>query len=80
MLAGLEGLESLTTWTAPSPRGLLPRLMFWCVGLVTAPFILMALGLLLFGSDGGDRVFGIIALIVFLPGPVALYRWAHPRR
>lgn len=80
VLAGLDGMESRTTWNAAPQRGLLPRLMFWCVGLVTAPFILMALGLLLFGSDGGDRVFGIIALIVFLPGPVALYRWAHPRR
>ena len=40
----------------------------------------MGAGLLLFGSDGGDRVFGIVVLTLFLPGLIALYRWAHPRR
>lgn len=79
VLAGLEGLGSRTPWAArPQPR-LLPRLVFWVVGLLTAPFVLVGAGLLLFGSDGGDRVFGIVMLTLFLPGLIALYRWAHPR-
>lgn len=80
VLAGLEGMESRTTWNAAPQRGLLPRLVFWVVGLLTAPFILMGAGLLLAGSDGGDRVFGIVVLTLFLPGLIALHRWAHPRR
>jgi hypothetical protein len=80
VLAGLEGLESRTTWNAAPRSGLLPRLVFWVVGLLTSPFVLLGSGLLLFGSDGGDRVFGIVVLTLFLPGLIALYRWAHPRR
>lgn len=80
VLTGLKGLESQTTWSAVPQRGLLPRLVFWVVGLFTSPFILMGSGMLLFGSDGGDRVFGIVVLTLFLPGLIALYRWAHPRR
>jgi hypothetical protein len=80
VLTGLAGLEAQTTWSAVPQRGLLPRLVFWVVGLFTSPFILMGSGMLLFGSDGGDRVFGIVVLTLFLPGLIALYRWAHPRR
>ena len=80
VMAGLEGLESQSTWNARPLPGLLPRLVFWVVGLLTAPFVLLGSGLLLFGSDGGDRVFGIVLLTLFLPGLIALYRWAHPRR
>ena len=79
VLAGLEGFESPTSWGPRPQRGLLPRLVFWVVGLLTAPFVLLGSGLLLFGSDGGARVFGIVLLTLFLPGLIALYRWAHPR-
>ena len=79
VLAGLEGPEAQTTWTARPQRGLLPRLVFWVVGLFTAPFILMGSGLLLLGS-GGERLGGLVLLTLFLPGLIALYRWAHPRR
>ena len=34
---------------------------------------------LLFGSGVGEKVFGIVMLVIFLPGLIALYRWAHPR-
>jgi hypothetical protein len=80
VLSGLEGLGSQTTWNARPQRGLLPRLVFWIVGLFTAPFILTGSGLLLFGSGGGERIGGIVMLTLFLPGIIALYRWAHPRR
>lgn len=56
-------------------RGVVPRLLFWLVGLVTAPFILLGGGLVL----AGEWVFGTVLLLLFLPGLVALYRWAHPR-
>ena len=80
VLTGLEGLEARTTWNAAPQRGLLPRLVFWVVGLFTAPFILMGAVLFLAGDSGGDRVFGIVVLTLFLPGLIALHRWAHPRR
>ncbi len=35
--------------------------------------------LLLFGSDSGDRIAGIVMLVLFAPGLVALHRWAYPR-
>lgn len=56
-------------------RSILPRLVFWLVGLVTAPFILAGSVLVL----GGESVFGVVLLLLFLPGLIALYRWAHPR-
>ena len=58
---------------------LLPRVLFWLVGLVSAPFILVGGGLVLFGDGAGEWIFGIVMLLLFLPGLVALYRWGHPR-
>ena len=49
------------------------------VGLFTSPFVFIGTMALLFGSDLGDKVFGIAMLTIFLPGLIALYRWAHPR-
>ncbi|MBC2931619.1 DUF1707 domain-containing protein [Nocardioides sp. zg-1228] len=67
---------------APPARSqsIVPRLLFWVVGLFTAPFILGGSGLLLFGDGPGSWIAGIVMLVLFLPGLVALYRWAHPRR
>ncbi len=79
VLAGLAGPGAALMWTARADRGLLPRVVFWVVGLVTSPLLLVGTLALLFGSDGGDKVFGIVLLTVFLPGLIALYRWAHPR-
>lgn len=56
-------------------RSVLPRLVFWLVGLLTAPFILVGSLLVL----SGESVFGLVLVLLFLPGLVALYRWAHPR-
>ena len=79
VLTGLTGPGSSLPWTSAHDRGIFPRLLFWIVGLVTSPFVLVGTMFLLFGDDTGDRVFGIVLLIVFLPGLIALYRWAHPR-
>ena len=59
----------------PPPRSVLPRLVFWLVGLLTAPFIFVGGALVL----SGESVFGLVLLTLFLPGLIALYRWAHPR-
>ena len=36
--------------------------------------------LLLFGSDVGDHVGGLVMLVLFLPGLFGLWRWAWPKR
>jgi len=55
------------------------KLLFWIVTVVTSPFLLMGTGLLLAGSDAGDRIGGIVLLVLFAPGLFALHRWAWPR-
>ena len=52
---------------------------FWVIAFFTAPFIFLGSMLLLFGSDGGDRVYGIVMLVLFAPGLMALHLWAYPR-
>lgn len=79
VLVGLTPSGTAALWAQRPERGLLPRLVFWIVGIMTSPFVFLGSMLLLFGSDGGDRVFGIVLLVIFLPGLIALYRWAHPR-
>jgi hypothetical protein len=80
VMAGLEP-PATTSYRPVAPgyplpqRSVLPRLVFWLVGLVTAPFILVGGALVL----GGESVFGVVLLLLFLPGLIALYRWAHPR-
>ena len=56
-------------------RSVLPRLVFWLVGLLTAPFILVGSVLVL----SGESIFGLVLVLLFLPGLIALYRWSHPR-
>jgi len=79
VLAGLTPSRTSALWTQRPERGLLPRLLFWIVGLVTAPFVFVGSMMLLFGTDGSTRIFGIVLVVLFLPGLIALYRWAHPR-
>lgn len=55
------------------------KVLFWVVGFFTAPFVFFGTMLLLFGSDAGDRIGGIVMLVLFLPGLLALYRRAHPK-
>ena len=63
----------------PAQRSILPRLVFWVVGLFTAPFVLGGGAMVLFADGVGSVIFGLILLTLFLPGLIALYRWAHPR-
>lgn len=79
VLEGLTPGASSTPWTPRRERGFLPRLVFWVVGLLTAPFVLVGSGFTLFGDWGGEKIFGLVLLVIFLPGLIALYRWAHPR-
>ncbi|MDZ5660778.1 DUF1707 domain-containing protein [Nocardioides sp. S-58] len=79
VLVGLAGPGAAMPWATRPERGILPRLMFWVVGILTSPFVFVGSMFLLFGSDGGDRIFGIVLMALFLPGLIALYRWAHPQ-
>lgn len=79
VLAGLAPEGTTTPWATRPERGIVPRIIFWFVGLFTSPFVFIGAMLLLFGNDMGDRVVGIVMLVIFLPGLIALYRWAHPR-
>ena len=79
VLAGLTPTGTSALWAQRPQRGFLPRLVFWIVGLLTSPFVLGGSLFVLFGDGVGERVFGIVLLVVFLPGLIALYRWAHPR-
>jgi hypothetical protein len=84
VMVGLEppATPSYRPVTAGQPlaqRSVLPRVLFWLVGLVSAPFILVGGGLVLFADGPGTLLFGLVMLTLFLPGLVALYRWGHPR-
>jgi hypothetical protein len=80
VMAGLVGPGSSVLWSERVDRGLGARIVFWIVFVLTSPLLLVGGLALLFGSDLGDRAFGIVMLVLFLPAPIALYRWAHPRR
>lgn len=60
-------------------RSIMPRLVFWLVGLLTAPFIFAGGAMALFADEASTLIFGLVLLTLFLPGLIALYRWAHPR-
>jgi hypothetical protein len=79
VLDGLGGPGAQALWATRPERGIVPRIVFWVVGLFISPFVFFGTMLLIFGDDMGDRVAGIVMLVIFLPGLIALYRWAHPR-
>jgi hypothetical protein len=35
--------------------------------------------MVLFADELSTLIFGLVMLALFLPGVIALYRWAHPR-
>ncbi len=74
VLAGLGGLERPV---APHP---VRKAVFGVVAFFCSPFVLVGALFLAFGQDGGDHVFGLVLLILLLPGLLALWRWAWPRR
>lgn len=73
----LQGLEGLPR---PAKGHPVRRACFWVVALMSFPFLLLGAMLLAFGVDVGDRVGGVVFLVLFLPGLLALRRWAWPRR
>jgi hypothetical protein len=79
VLAGLAVPGASLLWSPRASRGIGPRLVFWVVGFFTSPFIFFGTIFLLFGDDFGEKMAGIVMLTLFLPGLIALYRWAHPR-
>lgn len=74
VLAGLEVPE------APAPAYLARKVLFWVVTVVTSPFLMIGAGLVLAGADAGDRLFGLVLLVLFSPGLYALQRRAWPAR
>ena len=64
----------------PPERSVLPRVLFWLVGLVSAPLHPRRRR---HGAASpmttSTLIFGLVMLTLFLPGLVALYRWGHPR-
>lgn len=79
VMAGLVAPGSVGLWTTKVDRGVVPRIVFWVVGFFTSPFVFFGTIFLLFGDDFGEKIAGIVMLVLFLPGLIALYRWAHPR-
>jgi hypothetical protein len=73
VLHGLGGL------TRPMPSHPARKAVFWVLAVLTSPFVLLGSLLTAFGQDAGDRVFGVVFLVLFLPGLWAMRRWAWPR-
>ena len=79
VLAGLAVPGAPLLWSPRAPRGIVARLVFWVVGFFTSPFIFFGTVFLVVGDTVGEKMAGIVMLTLFLPGLIALYRWAHPR-
>jgi hypothetical protein len=74
LLAGLGG------YRVAVPSRPWRKAVFGVVAFLTSPFVLLGSLLFAFGSDAGDHVGGAVFLVVLLPGLLALWRWAWPRR
>jgi hypothetical protein len=72
-------LTGLHVPPAPVKAHAARKALFWIVSVFTSPFLLAGSGLLFFGTDLDDRVWGIILLVLFAPGLFALHRWAWPK-
>lgn len=72
----LRGLGGLPGQVRSHP---VRKVCFWVVAALSSPFLFLGAMALLFGSDAGDRVFGVVVAVVLLPGLLALRRWAWPR-
>lgn len=73
VLQGLGGLPR------PARSHPVRKAVFWVVALLSSPFLLVGSMFTSFGEDAGDRVFGVVCLVLLLPGLLALRRWAWPR-
>lgn len=77
-LSGLGGLHLQTT-QQPSTSPL-RKAVFWVSAFCTSPFLFVATLLLLFGHGLEERIWGTVLAVVFLPGILALHRWAWPKQ
>lgn len=74
LLAGLGG------YGASLPTRPWRKAAFGVVAFFMSPFVLFGTLFVLSGSDWGDRVFGLVLLTILVPGLLALWRWAWPKR
>lgn len=74
VLRGLGGLPRARVPTHP-----LRKAVFWLVGVLSSPFLLVGSVLLAFGADTGDVVVSLVLVVMLLPGLLALRRWAWPK-
>lgn len=72
----LQGLGGMRREVRSHP---VKKAVFWVVGALSSPFVLIGALFLAFGTDLGDRFFGLVVLVLLLPGLLALRRWAWPR-
>ena len=72
----LQGLGGMQREVRSHP---VKQAVFWVVGAISSPFVLVGALFLAFGTDLGDRFFGLVVLVLLLPGLLALRRWAWPR-
>jgi hypothetical protein len=73
----LAGLGGLARASANHP---VRKVAFGAVAFCCSPFVMVGALFLAFGEDAGDRVFGLVLLVLLLPGLLALWRWAWPGR
>jgi hypothetical protein len=74
VLQGLGGLQ------LRAERHPVRRVVFCVVAFLSSPFVLLGALFSAFGDDLGDHVFGLVLLVLLLPGLFGLWRWAWPRR
>jgi DNA-binding IclR family transcriptional regulator len=74
VLAGLGGLQR------EAGRHPVRAVVFWVATVVLSPFMLFGSLFVLFGSDAGDRVAGLVFLAMTAPPLLGLWRWSRPRR
>jgi hypothetical protein len=71
----LQGLGGLARASSHHPV----RRAVFAAAFLSSPFVMMGALFLAFGTDAGDHVFGLVFLVLLLPGLFGLWRWAWPR-
>lgn len=74
VLQGLGGLPRNAARSHP-----LRKAVFWVVGVISSPFVLLGSILTAFGDNGDEISIGLVLLVLTLPGLFGLWRWAWPR-
>ncbi|HET9498938.1 MAG TPA: DUF1707 domain-containing protein [Marmoricola sp.] len=75
----LRGLGLSALGPVQPPHHPVRKVLFWFATVITSPFLLLGTALTVFGDDVDDHVGGIVMLVLFLPGLLALRRWAWPK-